>query len=184
MITAGALAGTGAISVNGGNGYPGGFAGGGGGGRIVVALTNANDFGNVAMTAFGGNDSGNVSQFGAGGTIYRERSSNLRGRGILTIDNTNKTTDAMTMLPSPSGAVPGELDRVTLTSTNTCRIGIGTNVMIGDLFLKTNSILHLQGCTLSVNTRYHDDWGNTNWVVYAGGQIVWMRLKGMVITLW
>jgi hypothetical protein len=83
FLTAGMLAGTGTVSVSGGYGANYGI-GTGGGGRLALILTGSTDFGNVLLQAYPG--PGTVP-YGACGTIYKEHTGHLPGRGILIVDN-------------------------------------------------------------------------------------------------
>jgi hypothetical protein len=95
-------------------------------------------------------------------------------------------TNTLTYLPAPSGAVSNELRHAAVVISNRAYVALADNLAIGDLFLLTNTPnrLFLKGFTLTVNSRYHADWGVTNDVVYDGGQIIWGgRQRGSLILI-
>lgn len=159
--------------------------GGGGGGRLSVVLTGSDSFDQVQMKAVGGRNTSAsyVRQSGAAGSLYTETASQGPGCGVVLIANDNYAlavaTNAWTPLPAPSGALADELNKATLVISNQAQVALTTNVSVGDLWLLTNTVnrLFLKGYTLTVNTRYHADWGSTNDVVYDGGAIVWGGLR-------
>jgi hypothetical protein len=69
--------------------------------------------------------------------------------------------------------------------TNQARLALSTNVSVADLYVHDNGITNvfLNGYTLYVDSHYHAHWGNSNWVMYSGGQILWKppRAGTMVI---
>lgn len=174
-ITAGSVAGSGSLSASGGSGYQSG-----GGGRIAVVVTNSDSFGNLAMAAAGGGSS--ISAKGAAGTIYRRGKSDKPGAGQLVIDNGNLSTP--TNVYTALGDGTWDLRGVTMTLTNRACVGLLSNAVMRDLWLRTNTPtrLYLNGYTLRLLTEYHADWGHTNWVVYNDGQILW-RTPGSVLML-
>ena len=157
---------------------------GGGGGRIAVKLTLGTSVDTVSMRAFGGS-----SYKGAAGTIYCETADAGVGRGTLTIfgDATPYRTDTITAIPSATNAPMVErlsLKYVTLVATNYANVSILTNITMGNLFLRDDSSkLRLNGNTLTLKAVYHADWGTTNRVVYAGGEIIWDPGAGTVFTI-
>ena len=151
----------------------------GGGGRIAVLLTESESFGDVTFSA-AGCPPGSQSYASGAGTLYRERASEA-GRGTLIIDNTDRAavlTNSLTQLPSPAYAPAGELTPVTLTVTNRTHVELTSNLTMKNLYLYPNSILYLKGYTLTLNSAYHEDWGNVSQVVYEGGQILWVPPSG------
>ena len=157
---------------------------GGGGGRIAVKLTLGTSVDTVSMRAFGGS-----SYKGAAGTIYCETADAGVGRGTLTIfgDATPYRTDTITAIPSATNAPMVErlsLKYVTLVATNYANVSILTNITMGNLFLRDDSSkLRLNGKTLTLKAVYHADWGTTNRVVYASGEIIWDPGAGTVFTI-
>jgi hypothetical protein len=153
----------------------------GSGGRIAVVLTASESFGSVTVSA-AGNASGSGANASGPGSIYLERASQSGGWGTLLFDNANVsiTSTNATQLPAPSYSVQNETYRSALVISNRAQVSLTTNVMVGDLFLYTNSVLYLNGYTLQVNTTYHETWGNSNWVVYSNGQIIWVPPLGSV----
>ena len=181
----GYLAGIGSLSVAGQD--SGGGGGSGGGGRISVILGNGTDFGSVAMTAHGGHSWAGAFYCGAAGTIYRQRADQAAGRGTLVIDNNQSDTLAATTTPLPVPTLGDALlayKFVALDATNNANVSILTNITMGNLFLRDDSVrLRLNGNTLTLKAVYHADWGTTNRVVYAGGEIIWDPGAGTVFTI-
>ena len=156
---------------------------GGGGGRIAVILKNGNSFDAVTMQAFGGGN----SKRGAAGTVYRETLAQGAGRGVVTVNNGGVaawTTDTVTPIP-PSLSTPLlGLKFVALDVTNNANVSILTNITMGNLFLRDDSVrLRLNGNTLTLKAVYHADWGTTNRVVYASGEIIWDPGQGTIFTI-
>jgi autotransporter-associated beta strand protein len=156
----------------------------GGGGRIAVLLTASESFGDVTFSAAGCPPL-TVNWASGAGTLYRERASEA-GRGTLLIDNANRPlilTNSATQLPVPSYAAAGELTPVTLVVSNRANVELTGNLTMRNLFIYPNSILYLKGYTLTLNSAYHDDWGNASLVVYEGGQILWKPVSGSLIII-
>ena len=147
---------------------------GAGGGRVAASLTSGNSVGGVRMRSLGG--IGNGSDHGAAGTVYLQKAAQGSGQGTLTIDNNNTApnTGVFTEIP-PTLNTLQDLAGMTLILTNRAYVGLTANVTMGDLFIRTNTPtrLYLRGYTLKLTTKFHLDWGNANWVVYEGGQILW-----------
>ena len=103
FITAGSLAGSGAITAD---SYGFGGGGAGGGGRIAVVLTNGTDFGSVSFDANGGAGGGYNA---AGGTIYLKQPAQTRG--TLIVDNHTLATTSRTLITTNvTDAVVGTVD--------------------------------------------------------------------------
>jgi hypothetical protein len=177
FLRTGWLAGSGSLEAQGGAG-----TGGGGGGRVSAILTQADSFAGIAMRAAGA-AGGN----GAGpGTVYRERASEAGGRGVLTFDNagvTTVSTNSTAQLPAPGYDLNGELKHVTLVISNRAQVVLTAPVATGDLFLQTNSLLHLKGHVLRLAVPFHEDWGLVSRVLYEGGSIEWYIPKGTLILI-
>ena len=174
-LTTGFLAGGGLIDAAGG----GGTSYAGGGGRVSVALTSSESFGNVAIQSYGGPDSSSPYLEGAAGTIYKERASQAGGRGDLIVwspehSRTSGWNRIHTDLPGLTNASAGELSFVTLRALTNCTIGLTADVTLQDLFLmRDDTVLYLNGHTLTLRAMFHPDWGTPARVVYDGGSIVW-----------
>lgn len=186
-IRAGVFSGTGAVYAAGGNGR----VGPGGGGRISLVEMNGAGIGGPTCEARGGYSDSGV--YAAPGTLYRQAADKADGRGTVTVyAPTNWTaglsvtgTNTYCELPATTNGVPDELKGATLEIVQRGRVGLSTNLTVGDLSLVngTNTFpqLVLNGFTLTIDAYYHDDWGNTNWVRYDGGQIVWKTDPGTLI---
>jgi hypothetical protein len=116
FVTAGALAGTNAISANGGTAAN---VGGGGGGRIAVVLTNSSGFATVTFSAKGG---GGAAEAGAAGTVYLKDTNSTYG--ALVVDAAGRTTGAMTIFTNATYA----FDSIRLT--NYAAFGPDTNAVL------------------------------------------------------
>lgn len=181
-LRAGTFTGTGTICANGGTGPASGHRGGGGG-RIAVR-SRTNSFAGT-VSAYGGQGQSGRTNDGAAGTVYWETETSR----VLWVHNpTNRwTRDCFTELPSAGVTDPDALETVTLVVTNRGAVRAASDFAIGDLYLRTGSFtsLYLQGRTLSVNSFYHEDWGSTSQVHYAGGRIVWRQpSRGTLLLLW
>lgn len=161
----------------------------GGGGRIAVILTQSESFGAVTFQAFGGTDTLTPYYEGAVGTVYRETPSQAAGRGDLIVygpvhSRTSNWYRSHTDLPALSGATTNELSRVTLRALTNCTIGLTADVTLQDLYLlRDDTLLYLNGHTLTLRASRHDDWGQTNRVVYDGGQIAWSSQRASILSL-
>jgi len=162
----------------------GNSSGAGSGGRIAVMLSSGTTFGNVTNTAYGATG-GNPWQFSSAGTVYLQKGGQTAGRGTLFVNNNNLNTSTnpgtCTQLPVPNNP-PAQLPGLTLVITNRGQLALTTNLALKDLYLYTNSILYLKGFTLTLNSPYHADWGETNRVVYAGGAIIWGGVETYTLT--
>jgi hypothetical protein len=79
-----------------------------------------------------------------------------------------------TDLPGLTNASAGELSFVTLRALTNCTIGLTADVTLQDLFLmRDDTVLYLNGHTLTLRAMFHPDWGTPARVVYDGGSIVW-----------
>jgi hypothetical protein len=176
FITAGALAGSGAINASGGSGYQSG-----GGGRIAVILTNGMSFANVAMLCSGGTTS--AAAKGAAGTVYCELPGGGTGQGELVIDNAGLSTPTTVYTPLDSNQP--DISNIALTLTNRGSVGLLSDLTIRDLRIRTNTAtrLYLNGYRLTIRTPFHPDWGHTNWVSYDGGQIIWL-MPGSILQVY
>ena len=147
---------------------------GGGGGRIAVVLTASDSFGSVSMQAFGAGTSR-----GAAGTIYRQTASQGTGRGVVTIYGAaaTYTTNTVTWIPASTNVTAGQINSlkyVTLIVTNYANVALTTNMTMNDLCLTDdNAKLRLNEHTLILGQYYHESWGTSSRVVYAGGDILW-----------
>jgi hypothetical protein len=120
-IRAGALAGSGTLSANGG--ALGGVGnGGGGGGRIAVVLTNVSDSafaGLAAIRAFGGAGPGGA---GAAGTVYLK--GNNQTYGTLMVNNSSGSASRNTLYQTSTN----QFD--TIVTTNGARFALGTGAQL------------------------------------------------------
>lgn len=183
-LECGMLAGTGLVRAVGGyarNSRPGG------GGRIALVLTNPvpgfSAVSNRFRVASGANNTHNQG-VGAAGTLFFRLGNALPFEGELWVDNMNQVVtnvDYVTEWP-PQIPAPGETtDRAVLRITNEAIVGLTGPATVGDLYVATNGWLRLNGYILSVQRRYHADWGDENRVVYEGGEIRWKTASGSVI---
>jgi hypothetical protein len=165
-LTAGSLAGSGAITASGAT------LASGGGGRIAVVLTNGVSFDGVAMRAFGGT---HATTPGAAGTVFRHRGDQLADEGDVIVNNNSvtTTTNMMTHLPPTTNAFSDYLAAVGFTITNKARVSVTTNVSIGDLNMDSTSFLYLNGQTVTVNRAEHALAGT---VTTNGGAVIWLPL--------
>jgi hypothetical protein len=172
FLKTGSLQGSGSIDARGDTGNENCSAGGGG--RVAVVLTASESFGGVSVSAAGVTGGANPS---GPGSVYLERPSQGAGKGTVVFDNAGITITSTnaTQLPAPAYAPGDELRRATLVISNRAQVSLTGNLAMKDIYLYTNSVLHLNGYTLQLNTVYHTNWGNTNWVVYSNGQILWQK---------
>lgn len=183
-LKTGYLTGAGTITANGGTGSS--YAGGGG--RISVVLTQSETFGGVNIQAFGGTDAVTAPYLdGAAGTIYKEGASQAGGRGDLILyglvhSRTSNWYRTHTDLPASTNATADELSYVTLRALTNCTVGLTADVTMQDLFLmRDDTVLYLNGHTLTLRSRYHSDWGTAARVVYDGGSIVWKPAGTLIL---
>lgn len=183
-LECGELHGTGMVRAAGGfarNSRPGG------GGRIAVILTNAMpDYGAISNRfnfASGANNSYNHG-VGAAGTLFFRAGSGESAAGEVWVDNrgqavTNENwfTEWPPRLPAPTETT----DRAVVRITNAAVVGLTDHATCGDLFVYTNGWLRLNGYILSVQSRYHADWGTPDRVVYDGGDIRWKTAGGTLM---
>ncbi len=136
------LAGTGTVSVKGGDAYGGSY--GAGGGRVAVDLSAGESVGGVNLIAWGSLGDNN----GPPGTVYKEMASQAAGQGVLVIDN--------------GGIVPGS-GGCTLISSNMPETSIGTLVIQnkGLFAIQTNWSFTLLG-----------DFTNTTQTASIGGTLI------------
>jgi hypothetical protein len=139
-LTAGTLAGSGAIEAKGGPAQIYGDKGDGGGGRLAVILTGSESFGSVTLSAAAVDGSG-VN--GGAGTIYRQTAGQGTGTGVVTIDN-NMTASGTTPIPPMTNAVLDELRYASVIVTNRGAIALTTNDQIQSLtVVSVNELLNL-----------------------------------------
>jgi len=151
--TAGAMAGAGVFSANGGTAT--GYSGGGGGGRVGLVVTNAGaDFSHIdlAKVMARGGTGGSVPHGGAG-TVYLQTPAQGAGKGSVTIDN-NALIGTRTQFPPFTNAVPDELRYASVIVTNRGALAVTTSDRIASLTVTSaNELLNLgtNGTVLTVN---------------------------------
>jgi len=182
-ISAREIAGTGAVTSVGGayRTNPGWEERGGGGGRIALRITAAEYQASLSLLACGGKGGpGCPSAVGGAGTIYIEDVNCPQGGGWCIVDNNNVGTNGWTEWPASMwGDAAEPLRGVRLTITNAACLRLSTNVIVGNLFLGTNSVLDLNGYTCRVDATRH---ALAGLVVSNGGALFWGR-KGTVFAV-
>jgi hypothetical protein len=170
-LVAGALFGNGILDTSGGGA---GSYWCGGGGRVAVILTNSDSFGNVKMRAYGGADVVDS----AAGTVYRETMSQGRGRGTVSVDNSNIVANVQTVLPpgvdgaAPSWQTNSEMAFASLVVSNKAVVRLSDDLRMQDvLSLGTGTTLRLRNYNLYLRTNEHAIGAGT--VVSNYGRIVW-----------
>jgi len=103
--------------------------------------------------------------------------------GVLRFDNTGNTTadPIWTELPPQIAAVEATVAGSVLLLTNSAHVGLTSDIKVGDLFVRPDSLLRLNGHTLRVDSYKHPDWGDEAWVVYDGGQIIWREASVLIV---
>ena len=148
-----------------------------GGGRIALVVTNAGaDFSLYAgsVLSFGG---GGFA--GAGGTIYKKRTADRPGRGIVLVDNNGLAAPDYTEVPPGSpGNVPGEANFCPFYLTNAAILRLTNTYTVGDIYLQPpNTWLNLGFNTLNVKTFEHKVGPGNATNVVNWGAIIWL-IKG------
>ena len=155
-IRAGTLTGTGSIRANGGP--AGSSTYGGGGGRVAVRLTQAG----ATFDAFGpanigaaGSSAGttNPVYMSSAGTVYLQTPADGEGAGQVVVRNDNNRTNAtaVTWLPSlVSGGEADALGQSALSLEACARVQLATSLVMRSTTIVTNTVLDLNGCTLTL----------------------------------
>jgi hypothetical protein len=180
-LTAGALAGSGAIEAKGGPAQqPWTDKGDGGGGRIAVELTGSENFGGVTFSAAAVNGAGDN---GAPGTVYRQTPSQDAGHGEILIDSKGVSVAdpvACYLMPE-TNSILNETRWATLRITNSgTRVKLSGVPSVADVFVYPGAVLDLTNLDLYVYTARHDLGGGTTNSV--GGRIIWLGPRGSVFT--
>ncbi|NLE67538.1 MAG: hypothetical protein GX608_08975, partial [Lentisphaerae bacterium] len=175
FLTAGALAGLGRISANGGDMT--GSAAAAGGGRVSLVITNMG----AEFSAFLGTIEARSTVLlpacssavgGGAGTIYFKCWSDHPGRGMVLVDNKNLSSSGVADVPPSVNYVPGEADFAPFHITNGAGLRLVSDFMVGDIRLGTaNSYLDLNFKTLTVRSREHPLSPGT---AQNFGQIIWL----------
>lgn len=148
----------------------------GGGGRIAVLLDDASQSAlSMSASAAGGLRNNDVKLDAAAGTVFFRNIADPASPGLLRFDNPGRTTvdPVWTELPPRLVAVDAAVAESVLLLTNSAHVGLTSDCLVKDLFLRTGSLLRLNGYTLRVDSYRHPDWGSDAWVDYGGGEILW-----------
>jgi hypothetical protein len=149
------------------------LGGGGSGGRVSVCQTKGdiskNDWG-VTITLQGGKSTG--GERSGGGTIYWERASDGKGKGVLSLSNANST--AWPVLPSSDQSSASVLEGVRLVVSE--RLHLAGDLTVRDFSIPADSILYLDGYTLTVANPTQRRVNSLLGQIDAGdnGKIIWM----------
>ena len=149
------------------------LGGGGSGGRVSVCQTKGdiskNDWG-VTITLQGGKSTG--GERSGGGTIYWEKASDGKGKGVLSLSNANST--AWPVLPSSDESSASFLEGVSLIVSQ--RLRLAGDLTVRDLSIPNESILYLDGHTLTVAGPTQRRVKSLLGLIDAGdnGKIIWM----------
>jgi hypothetical protein len=150
-VSAGTIAGTGAIEALGRSAN----SVGGGGGRIAVYLAGGSAPGDVALRAYGGD----WTYDAAAGTIYVQTAGQEEGAGTVLIDNDGRTPSslAVTHLPPSYGGWTGanDLAAAFVDMTNGARVVIVQPTVVGDIRIAQDSYLWVGTNTLYVDALEH-----------------------------
>lgn len=152
-VTAGALAGSGAIHADGYSVESGG--------RVAVRLTGAGaTFGNFSGRISARRDTTSSSALTAPGTVYLQTAAQGEGCGTILVDGTPRSGTAAFLgdpyTPIPANGAhaddPADLKKCSLEVSNYARIGIAETLKLRSLETDSSSIIDLNGKTLTVNS--------------------------------
>lgn len=137
-----ALSGGGTISAD---GTASSANGGGAGGHIAIIGYGSDNSFTGRVQAFG--DKGFA--YGAGGTIYRQSATVNPGAGVVSLNFSNRTTTCYVALPYATNNVE-DLSKATIDMIYGARLLLQTNLTAQALNMATNTLLDLNGQTLTV----------------------------------
>ena len=152
-VTAGALAGSGAIHADGYSVESGG--------RVAVRLTGADaTFGNFSGRISARRDTTSSSTLTAPGTVYLQTAAQGEGCGTILVDGTPRSGTAAFLgdpyTPIPANGAhaddPADLKKCSLEVSNYARIGIAETLKLTSLETDSSSIIDLNGKTLTVKS--------------------------------
>ena len=151
-VTAGALAGSGAIHADGYSVESGG--------RVAVRLTGAGaTFGDFSGRISARRDTTSSSTLTAPGTVYLQTAAQGEGCGTILVDGTPRSGTAAFLgdpyTPIPANGAhaddPADLKKCSLEVSNYASIGIAETLKLASLETDSSSIIDLNGKTLTVN---------------------------------
>ena len=164
-VTAGALAGAGSISADGGCGRWN-YAGGAGGGRVAVRLTNAgaafSDHWKTSITAYGESFKGGNSKASSAGTVYLQAGGEAESAGTVVIRNdlalqsAAASNPATTRYPGNGDGcdAPEALKRTSLVVAGAAHVELTDSLRSNALVIEDGSTLDLAGRTLTVKSAH------------------------------